>query len=213
MKNNLEKLNLQAKYEGLIFGAAIGDALGMPTEYISKEELDQFYGGRITNFERPHQNHPCSHLNAGQYTDDTQQLILLTESLIQKKGFDIFDFGQKIGEWAHRCQTVSDYNRFAGGTSLSAGIKIHCGENPLTAGGSRATCGSAMRVSPLGLFYRNNISQLKEIATRASLVTHNNLAAIDSAILKVLTKLCRWPCIVFCILQKIMNSPLQKQPI
>jgi len=171
------------KIKGCIVGAAVGDALGMPTEYLSETELNRSYNGRIVDFQAPLLSHPCGHLKAGQYTDDTQQLLLLVESLIDKEGFDITDFGKRMGEWGYKCRTVPGYNRFAGGTSMSAALDLYHGGNPLETGRNRPTCGSAMRVAPLGVFYSHlESTELKSIASVVSKVTHTHPAAVDSSV-------------------------------
>ncbi|MBI2151181.1 ADP-ribosylglycohydrolase family protein [Candidatus Woesearchaeota archaeon] len=177
--NNLSTINLA---KGCLIGAAVGDALGMPTEYISKHQLQSFYKGRIESYQKANNNHPCAHLKPGQYTDDTQQLILLAESLVANNGFNLLDFSQRIGQWAYECQTIPGYDRFSGGTSISAGLAIYNGSNPLKTGINRATCGSAMRVAPLGIFYYDKPQKLDTVAADSSLITHNHPAAIDSAV-------------------------------
>ena len=177
--NTLEKLS--SRYKGTILGAAIGDALGMPTEYISREQLDRDYQGRVIKFERASSLHPCGHLQAGQYTDDTQQLILLAESLLAKKGFSEDDFAQRMGVWADQCRNVPGFNRFGGGTSLTAGLRIFEGIKKPQGMISPATCGSAMRIAPIGLFYRTDKDALREAARASSRVTHNHPLCQDAA--------------------------------
>ena len=175
--------SLVDKCKGSIIGAVIGDALGMPTEYISPQELKRVYNGKVTKFENPTNYHPCAHLEAGQYTDDTQQLILLAESLVQHKDFDFNDFAQKIGIWANKCLTDPTYNRFAGGTSLRAGLEIYSGKDPQHTGKVSATCGSAMRIAPIGLVYHNHPTTRREAAKDAARITHNHSTTIDAAVL------------------------------
>ncbi|MBS3123413.1 ADP-ribosylglycohydrolase family protein [Candidatus Woesearchaeota archaeon] len=177
--DDLSTINLA---KGCLVGAAVGDALGMPAEYISKNELHLFYNGKIDSYQKANNNHPCAHLKPGQYTDDTQQLILLAESLVVNKSFNLLDFSQRIGQWAHDCQTIAGYDRFSGGTSMSAGLAIFNGSNPRKTGINRATCGSAMRAAPLGIFYYDNLQKLNFAAADSSLITHSHPAAIDSAI-------------------------------
>jgi ADP-ribosylglycohydrolase len=88
--------NINSKARGCIIGAAVGDALGMPTEGVPKSIFLREYGGEVRKFEKPQQNHPCAHLKAGQYTDDTQQMILLSKSLISTRGMNLFDFGNSV---------------------------------------------------------------------------------------------------------------------
>jgi ADP-ribosylglycohydrolase len=59
------------KFKGCLLGAAIGDALGMPNESTSPNLNKMKYGYR-----RPYKGHPSEGLNPGQYTDDTQMMIL-----------------------------------------------------------------------------------------------------------------------------------------
>ena len=60
------------KFKGCLLGAAIGDALGMPNESAAPNLNKMKYG-----FRRPYKGHPNEELNAGQYTDDTQLMILV----------------------------------------------------------------------------------------------------------------------------------------
>jgi ADP-ribosylglycohydrolase len=168
------------RYAGCLLGAAAGDALGMPTEFISRRELEQFYNGRVVLFKAPLASHACAHLKAGQYTDDTQQLLILAESLIACNRFNIDDFGRRIGEWGHRCLTETGYDRWGGTTSLSAANQLHAGKNPRITGGYSPSCGSAMRVAPIGLFYESQ-EKRDSAATEASLITHTHPAAIEGA--------------------------------
>lgn len=168
---------------GCLVGAAAGDALGMPTEDIDEKTLAECYKGRITSYQKALPNHPCSHLNPGQYTDDTQQLILLAESLVEKNFFEIHDFGNKLGQWGHLCRTVLGYDRFSGDTSLSAALDLYRGIDPYSSGKFRSSCGAAMRVAPLGVFYYDWISKLEKAAKESAILTHNHPIAIDSAVL------------------------------
>ena len=99
MKTNIDRTSLEDKFKGCILGAAIGDALGMPTEYLSsKEELNHYFKGPVRDFQKAPFGQPCAHLEAGQYTDDTQQIIILANSLIKNKGFNFKDFAKGIGD-------------------------------------------------------------------------------------------------------------------
>ena len=68
------------KFKGCLLGAAIGDALGMPNESTSPNLQKMKYGYR-----RPYKNHPNEGLAPGQYTDDTQLMILVATLLADGK--------------------------------------------------------------------------------------------------------------------------------
>ncbi len=168
---------------GCLVAAVAGDTLGKCTEYLSPRDLISLYGGRVETYQRASRNHPCGHLEANQYTDDSQQLILLAQSLDECNGFNIHNFGKRMGEWAYKCQTIPGYNRFGGGTSMSAGMELYRGKDPLTTGRNRPTCGAGMRTAPVGVYYYDNLLELRKNADLAARITHNNPAAIDSGVL------------------------------
>mmetsp|Transcript_127436 Transcript_127436/g.248325 ORF Transcript_127436/g.248325 Transcript_127436/m.248325 type:complete len:501 (+) Transcript_127436:58-1560(+) len=75
---------------GLLFGAALGDAMGVNTEFLSKQEVQQYYGSTNVSF-RPMMQHvfPDDHrvmFCLGDWTDDTDQLILVLQSLLEHEG-------------------------------------------------------------------------------------------------------------------------------
>ena len=91
---------------GALSGVALGDALGMPSQTLTREEIAATYG-RITDFVAPCADHPVSHgLSAAMVTDDTEQTLLLAERLL--RGDAAFDdrswaaaAGQSVfGPWA-----------------------------------------------------------------------------------------------------------------
>ena len=59
---------------GTIVGFAIGDALGMPAEFLTRDQIRRYYGKTITDFLRAHQGHASDFLPSGSYTDDTQMM-------------------------------------------------------------------------------------------------------------------------------------------
>lgn len=61
-----------AKAKGIIYGLAIGDALGAPTEFLPLALIKEKYGpSGIQDLPEP-----------ALYTDDTQMTIAITEALI-----------------------------------------------------------------------------------------------------------------------------------
>ena len=175
-------INLIERAKGCIVGSAIGDALGMPLEYISKKELDNLYGGKINEFKDPASDHPCGHLKAGQYTDDTQQTIALAESILEKKGFDIFAFAEKLKQWVRDNLERPECNRFPGMTSIKSCQELLCGIDPYQSGSrTGVSCGAIMRVSPIGVFYHADPLLAREYGMKSSVPTHSNQIAIESA--------------------------------
>lgn len=173
-RETMQDKKLEERFTGCLLGGAIGDAFGMPTECLNKEELQKRYGGPVTGFVKPIAPHPNEHLKAGQYTDDTQQMLIVAESLAACHGLDINDLGKRLGEWGKKNLTDKNYERFPGDTSIHAAARLAQGINPNEAGSRFTTsCGSAMRAAPIGLYFHQNLERAAEYARLSSIPTHN----------------------------------------
>ena len=49
-EKNMENETIKERFLGTIFGQAIGDALGLSTEFMSKQEVDRFYPNGIEDY-------------------------------------------------------------------------------------------------------------------------------------------------------------------
>lgn len=151
-----------------LVGCAIGDALGNPFEMRPAAspmltEWDGLFkaGGTFWKGE------------AGQYTDDTLMSIALASSLIEKDGFDVEHVAAQYLAWYETGNT-----RGIGNTTAGACVNLKMGATWQESGLTDLTCagnGTAMRASPIGLFYRNNIGTLMESALLDASITHNSL--------------------------------------
>lgn len=153
------------KAKGMIYGLAIGDALGMPTEFLSLEEIKSKYGNKGI------QDLPSPAL----FTDDTQMSIAVAESLIKSGKKDIESIMATVKEEFIKWYHSPENNRGPGKTCLG-GVKrleqgLHWSESGMT---DRKGCGSAMRAAPIGYFYQNDLERLKEVAHAIGICTHGH---------------------------------------
>jgi len=83
-----------------LYGLAIGDALGMPTQLMDRAAVGARYG-RLTGFEPAAADHPlAAGLPAGSITDDTEQALLLAGMLIDRRGrIDPLEFAAALVAW------------------------------------------------------------------------------------------------------------------
>jgi len=165
---------ISSRFRGCILGLVVGDALGMPWEFMSPQEIHDFWNGE--DFAR---GRAQPDLESGQYTDDTMSMRCLLESLASCRGLDIDDFQNRLIEWYR-----SGDLRGIGANSLTAIQMLERGEQlpdtPLR--GSRgATNGAAMRVAPLGLFFCEDEDGLRDAVRLASEVTHRHPEALAGA--------------------------------
>jgi ADP-ribosylglycohydrolase len=77
---------------GMFLGTAVGDALGMPVETFTPEQILEKYpetNGRITDYILPTGHKWFDGRPAGTCTDDTQLSLCTARGLIKAKGFDM----------------------------------------------------------------------------------------------------------------------------
>lgn len=153
-----------------LVGCAVGDALGNPFEMWSvSEPVLQAWDGQFKaggTFWKG---------EAGQYTDDTLMSIALATSLIEKRGFDQEHVGAQYLAWMESGNT-----RGIGGTTHRALTRLKNGSSVLESGvthndGKPASGnGTAMRASPIGIWYRGDPGKLIEVAMNDASITHNS---------------------------------------
>jgi len=152
------------KFKGCLLGAAIGDALGMPNESTSPNLNKMKYGYR-----RPYKGHPSEGLNPGQYTDDTQMMILVGTLLADGK-YNEDRYATALREFYARGAM-----RFPDG-SISAACE-HMMKNAAGQKGVKSTTSGCLPVAvPFALAFPD-MNEACERAVRAANVTHTHPAA------------------------------------
>jgi ADP-ribosylglycohydrolase len=152
------------RFRGCMLGAAIGDALGMPNESTSPNLQKMRYGYR-----RAYKGHPNEKLQPGQYTDDTQLMILAGTLLADGK------FNEERYAAALRELYARGGLRFSDG-SVSAACEHMVHTDPTLSGVKSTTAGCLSISIPFALAYPG-ISEGIERAVRAANITHTHGAA------------------------------------
>ena len=142
---------------GALAGLALGDALGMPTQAMSPEQIRAVYG-RITGLVDGDASQPYAPgMPAGSVTDDTEQALLVASLLVRGRGSSSGRVALDAGEFAHALLAWEDSMIERGsldllGPSTKASLeRVRAGEDPLSVGGAGTTNGAAMRVTPIGI--------------------------------------------------------------
>ena len=160
--------------EAILFGLALGDALGYPVEFLKCETIRQKFGaGGI-------QNPP----NPALYSDDTQMTLALAEGLLDAGiNASVDSLMQAVGKRFIEWLDSPDNNRAPGRTCITGVERFQSGMSWREAGIVESKgCGSAMRVAPLGFIYQHDESRLREIATATSRITHRHPTAIAATV-------------------------------
>jgi ADP-ribosylglycohydrolase len=167
---------------GALYGLAIGDALGMPTQLMSHEEVTAKFGILDDFREAPTDHMIAVGRPAGSITNDTEQALLLADTLLAGGGHvDREDFARRLLAWAERARERGSLDLL--GPSTSAAVTTLVADGPLDVfGRSAATNGAAMRITPVGLVAApDDLAALVDLVVEASRVTHNTTVAIAGA--------------------------------
>ncbi|MGF1577793.1 MAG: ADP-ribosylglycohydrolase family protein [Gemmataceae bacterium] len=168
----------QSRNIGAVVGAAIGDAMGHPTEFVSSfEGLVERYGPKgVTRFEKYWEREGK---RFAPYTDDTQMAEVVLRTLLE--GHEELDetmtrMAQGFVDWAKNPQGG---HRAPGMACMGGCRRLESGIHWSEAGGETAGgCGSVMRVYPFGLIFSDDIAKAEYWATEHSKLTHRDPIAM-----------------------------------
>lgn len=152
------------RMKGCMLGAAVGDALGMPNESTMPALNKMRYGYR-----RAYKGHPNDALAPGQFTDDTQTMMLVAMLLADGKYTDE-RYGIALRELYSR-----EALRFPDG-SVSAACDHMVREKGHSCGIRSTTAGCLPPALPFALAYPD-LHEATERAVRACSVTHTHPGA------------------------------------
>ena len=171
-------------------GLAIGDALGMPTQSMSLDQIRADHGV-IDGFvdAGPHQR--IAHgMPAASITDDTEQAVLVAQLLVQGDGrLDPVDFAQALIAW-ERTMAAKGSLDLLGPSTKTAVQRILDGVPASEAGSTGTTNGAAMRITPVGIATpldgvgetgSGGVAALVDAVQDASRVTHDTGLGIAGA--------------------------------
>lgn len=163
---------LESKCAGALLGTFVGDALGMPVEGRSADEIREEYG-RVDGL-------LDARLGRGTYTDDTQMMIASAKAILQADGLDedvlaqaFLDHFDAQRGYGQGTRTVMHLWRSHVPVEEAAGRVFD--------GGSYGN-GGAMRVAAVAAAYHDRPHRLDSMATRATRITHAHAWGVAGAV-------------------------------
>ena len=173
----------ESRAAGALYGLAVGDALGMPTQSLPRARIVADYGGLVAAFEPAPPDHPlAAGLPAGSVTDDTEQALLLARLLIEGGGrVDPAELARRLLAWERSMRERGSLD-LLGPSTRRAIAELLAGADIDLAGRLGATNGAAMRIAPVGIATPGaDLALLVDRVVEASLVTHNTGVALAGA--------------------------------
>ena len=166
--------NRAAGVAGAVLGAAIGDAMGHPTEFLSMRDIHRKYGpSGVHGFELWWER---DGKRFAPYTDDTQMAEIVLRALVAgpRRAAPMDDVMRQIAagvvEWSVNPQGG---HRAPGNGCMSGAARLKDGVPWSEAGGiATGGCGSVMRAYPFGLVFAADVERAEAWAVEHSKMTH-----------------------------------------
>jgi ADP-ribosylglycohydrolase len=173
---------IEARAVAALTGLAVGDALGMPTQSLPRDQIIARYG-RLTGFEPGPADQPIAPgMPAGSVTDDTEQAVLLGRLLLDGGGrIDGNRLARELLAWEDDMRRRGSLDLL--GPSTRAAVAAVAAGHPIEqAGRFGTTNGAAMRITPVGIAVpATDLDRLVDRVVAASWVTHNTGVALAGA--------------------------------
>jgi ADP-ribosylglycohydrolase len=169
--------------QGALYGLGIGDALGMPTQLLSRQQIVERWGPLLTGFEAAPDDHPiAAGLSAGAVTDDTEQAALLGWLLVEGNGrVSPGEVAAALLGWEREMAARGSLD-LLGPSTKRALDAVASGTPPAEAGRHGDTNGAAMRITPVGIVAGpRDLPGLVDRVQQASIATHNTTVALAGA--------------------------------
>lgn len=176
---------LADKIKGVIFGQAVGDALGLGTEFMTKEQVGYYYPKGLYEYEQIIQDSHRTRWKKGEWTDDTDQMLCILDSLLFTKKVNSYNIANRIYNWAY------DGGKGIGQTVFSVLTNPAFLSNPsgvakdvwMDSNKSGAANGGVMRTAILGVWDYEKPQQVKINAEKVCKITHYDPRCVGSCVI------------------------------
>jgi ADP-ribosylglycohydrolase len=159
---------LLTRARGALLGLVAGNQLAVPTEHLgTPEAIRAAFPAGVRDLAPPPPGSP--------FDDDAAMALLLAESLLAHRDFDVADLADRWVAW------MKADGRGIGGTTGRALRLIDAGTDPFEAGRrareegdprTTATNGAVMRCIAVALCYHDNVEKLIRVSAEQAAITH-----------------------------------------
>ena len=161
---------LRSRFVGAMVGFAVGDALGMPVQFLSRDQIRRYYGSPLKTFTCAQAGHASQALPKGSYTDDTQMMLATAECLVECGRMDPARQADALLAWYK--DTVP--HRTPLRANELACKHLAAGKAWTKSGVFSSGCGAAVRMLPVGLLHCKNTPALIRAALDDCVITHTD---------------------------------------
>jgi len=158
------------KIEGLLLGAAVADAIGLPTEGMSPAKIEKLGWAKDLRHRL--------FFGRGMWSDDTEHSIMLSQALLTSNG-DHKKFSRSLA-WEFRMWLLG-IPAASGMATAKAILKLWMGFPPKHSGVFSAGNGPAMRAAPVAAMFPDSAEQRRAFTEAQTKITHSDPKALIGA--------------------------------
>jgi ADP-ribosyl-[dinitrogen reductase] hydrolase len=166
----MEPDEIKSRCVGAIVGFAVGDALGMPVEFLSQDQIRRHYGRSISHFVQAPPGHASEALPGGSYTDNTETLLVTAECLIECRKMDPARQADALLAW----YVNNVPHRTPSSANLRACKHLFAGRPWNKSGVFSSDCQVVCRMPPIGLLFHRDPQVLTRSALDECIITHTD---------------------------------------
>lgn len=195
---------LEEKILGVLFGNAIGDALGLATEFMTGQEAHENYPNGVQTYSDIVRDKHRSRWKIGNWTDDTDQMLCVLDGILELRKVCINRTAENLYEWfrnngmgigrhTYDVLRLPEYTKYPHKASyLIWNLRKK----------QSAPNGGVMRTSVLGCFRYWDWQQVKTHCEDICKITHYDPRCVASCVI-----------IGYVISQELLGKPVMKSDI
>ena len=169
------------RFRGCLYGQAIGDALGLGTEFMTDEDIAWKYPHGLQHYKQIYQDRHRKRWEIGDWTDDTDMMLCIADEVIEDKGVNFYNIARHFKDWANGTPMGIGENTYK---VLMIGDYV---EHPFDVSHKvwemskyqSAANGGLMRTSVVGLFPK----EVRTCAENICRLTHYNPRCVGSCVI------------------------------
>jgi len=98
-----EMSTITDRFIGCLYGQAIGDALGLGTEFLTKDEVKAYYPNGLTRYDQIVRDNHRRRWHEADWTDDTDMMLCIASALVKHRGKvddnTLYDIACNFRDW------------------------------------------------------------------------------------------------------------------
>ena len=173
------------RIRGCLFGQAIGDALGLGTEFMSREDIRRHYPDGFTDYRQMIGDRHRAKWTPGEWTDDTDMMLCITDAMLEDRGVNPMTVARNFHRWykgtplgiGRNTRQVLQQKDYLD-APFDAALRVW-----EASGKTNAANGGLMRTAPIGLMDDHVIQNAEAICR----LTHADPRCVGSCVIQSVT--------------------------